>query len=46
MVACERKFAWLPVRLLGGRKVWLRLVYRCVTQRGEWYALSLPPGAA
>lgn len=44
-VACQRKFAWLPVELWDGGSAWLRFVYRINTRSAVWYSLVVPRNA-
>jgi hypothetical protein len=45
VVACQRKFAWLPVELWDGGTAWLRTVYRINTRSAVWYSLVVPRNA-
>lgn len=45
MVACQRKFAWLPVNLWDGSTAWLKTVYRITTRDHVWYSLTVPSNA-
>ena len=55
MVACEPAFAWLPVTLWTGQRVWLRKVYRIHAYKHQYllggpdrsvhYSLTVPRNA-
>lgn len=45
MVACERAFALVPVRLFDGSFAFMRRVYRVTSRTTVWYQLDIPANA-
>ena len=44
-VACERYFAFQPIKLADGRPAWMRFVYRITSRTAVWYQLDIPANA-